>query len=169
MVLQRLTPIRLPASAVVATACLLVLAGCGGKSAAEKAREAAVQAKAACDVFVNLHPPTGTDATSQIDYAKATYGAFLEAADHAGKAADLDARWKQLQSAADREAAAFQVIVRAAQGSTQLDALPVNRAVRATKTARPLFIGQCATADPTHFSPVSPSPSASPSPSRAKK
>ncbi|HVT21742.1 MAG TPA: hypothetical protein VHE57_10175 [Mycobacteriales bacterium] len=154
---------------LVVPLCLAVVAGCGGgKSDAEKAKEGAAQALAACKVFVNFRPPSGTDTQSKIDYAKASYGAFIESAELAGKAADLDPRWQRLKSAAEREAAGFQVISRAATGSDTVDVAAVNRAVAETKAARPIFIAECAKADPKDFSSLSPSPSASPDTSGKK-
>lgn len=135
--------------------------GCssGSDGAAADDVAAAAHAKAACDVFVNFKPPPGSGADSQIDYAKATYGAFLKAADLASQAAAVDPRWKALESAAEREAAGFEIIVKGAEGSTQLDTARVNNAVTETKAARPLFIAECTKADPKHFTTASPSPS----------
>lgn len=148
--------------------CLPMAAGCGGKSAAEKATEAAALAKAGCDVFVGFKTPTATDLSSQIDATKATLGAFVKAADQAGKAADLDPKWKALESAAVRSAAAYEVFAKAAEGQTQVDRGGITNAVTEAKTARPLFINECAKADPKHFT-ASPVPSATPTPTGPTK
>jgi hypothetical protein len=147
---------------LVVPLCLAAAVGCSGGStgAGDDAAAAAKQAKAACDLFVNFKPPKGSGANSQIDYAKATYGAFLKAADLAGQAAAQDPRWKALESAAAREAAGFEIIVKGAEGTTQLDMSRVNNAVAETKAARPLFIAECAKADPATFGTATQSPSA---------
>jgi hypothetical protein len=153
--------VHLRNSASVAVLALLsVVVGCGGgKSDAEKSADAALQAKAACDVFVNFHPPAGTDNQSRIDATKATYGAFLKSADLAGRAADLDPRWKTLQGAADHEAAGFEVLAKATEGTSQVDRTAIAQAVSTTKDARPVFLAECAKADPKRFATPTPSPS----------
>lgn len=147
---------------LVVPLCLATAVGCGGKSHAQKVAEGAAKAKAACEVFHNFHPPAGTDPQSQINATKATYGAFLEAADLSSQAEADDSRWQSLASAAAREAAAFQIIVKATQGSKTLDRAAVGNAVNETKVARPLFLSACMQADPKVFTPsaVSPSPAA---------
>jgi hypothetical protein len=158
LTLRRLTPF-------VVALCLPIAAGCGGgRSSAAKVRDAAVQAKAACEVFVNFHPPSGTGPKAQKVYATATYGAFLAAARLARLAAEGDPRWRQLQSATTREATAFQVIAKGTTGSGQVDRATLRRAVAETAAARPIFVAQCAKADPAKFSASSgtTSPGASP-------
>ena len=155
---------HLPKSALLVVPFCLVVVACGGgksagKSAEEKATDAAAQAKAACEIFVHFHPPTETDHQSQVEYVKASYDAFLASAELASKATALDSKWKALESAAEREAAAYGVIAKATQGATQVDVAGVNAAVKEAKVARPIFLAECLKADPAHFQPVPPSPS----------
>jgi hypothetical protein len=152
---------------LVALLAVPALVACGGKSEAEKATEAAAHAKAACGVFTNFHPPQGDDLQAQIDATKATYGAFLEAADLARQAAELDPQWKALQTSAEQEAAGFEVLAKAAGGATQLDQAAIGGAVTSTQKARVVFLAQCAKADPKHFS--SPTPSAPPTSDKTHK
>jgi hypothetical protein len=150
--LQDLKPVHVRNVAVLVTlSCLPVAVACGGKSAAEKAREAAAQSKAACDIFVGFHPPEGDDLTTRINATKASYGAFLKSADLAGKAAALDPKWKPLQAAAEREAAGFEVLAKASDGTVQVDRKGIGDAVKTTNQARVVFLTECAKADPEHF------------------
>lgn len=136
-------------------ACLPLLAtACsGGSSAASK--DAAIEAKEACQVFAGFQAPTESGRTAQIDYAKASYVRFLKSADLASRAAQEDPRWKPLQSAAQREAAAFEVIVKAADphASADVSSTSVKRAVADSTAARPVFVAQCEKADPSYFKP----------------
>jgi hypothetical protein len=169
MVLQRLSSLFRSTRTLVLPVLVLAVAACGGhKSAVEKTADAAVQAKAACEVFANFHPPTGTDQTAQINYAKASATAFRQAADLAETAAAEDPRWARLASSSKAEADAFGVIVNASTNGFTSTAGEgdVFKAVQNAKGARPVFLAECATADSAHFS--SPSPSPSPTATKAK-
>ncbi|MGN6472487.1 MAG: hypothetical protein ACTHK4_02410 [Mycobacteriales bacterium] len=148
---------------LVAACCLLSAVGCGGTSGADK--QAAAQAKAACEVFVQFHPPAGTGPKAQRALATGTYGAFLEAAHLARLAAEGDPRWRALQSATSREATAFQVIAKGTTGSARVDRPTLARAVAETAAARPIFVAQCEKADPGSFAAggATASPEVSPS------
>ncbi|HVV75252.1 MAG TPA: hypothetical protein VHC43_04385 [Mycobacteriales bacterium] len=173
MVLQRLSSSpRNTRTFFVAALCLVSVAACGGgKSPAQKVAAGAADAKAACQVFVTFKPPTGSSQTALANYAKAAYAAFLGSAELASRATQLDPRWSALESAADREAAAFKVVAEAATSGFSLSdragAAAVQRAVETTKTARATFITECSKADPAKFSAseATASPSATSSPS----
>lgn len=147
MVLPRLTA-RHSRTLLVVPLSLAVVAACGGGSGDTK--DAAATAKAACQVFAGFHPPSGTSKTAQINYTKKSYVGFLKAADLARKAAAEDSRWTALESAAQREAAAFEVIVKASDPKSSVDVSSANvkRAVDQSNAARPAFIAQCDKADP---------------------
>lgn len=135
---------------LVVPLCISVLAACSGGSNGATKQNAVADAKAACQVFQGLKPPTGSSQTAQSDYAKASYLGFLKATDLANKAAILDTRWNSLESAAQQEAAAFEVIAKAADphSSGDVTAAAVKNAVSASTAARPEFIAQCQLADP---------------------
>jgi hypothetical protein len=162
---MRLVHLRKSASLAVLVLLPAVVACGGGDSDAQKAKDAAASAKAACAVFQDFHAPSGTDKQSQINYVKASYGAFLKAADLASAAAQDDPRWKALESAAEREAAAFEVISKATEGVDQSALAGVNKAVAEAKAARPIFIAECAKVDPKRFTESpKPTPKGSSSP-----
>lgn len=128
--------------------CLVgVVAACGGGG---DSTDAAAKAKAACEVFHGFHPPTATSRKAQINYTKASYVAFLQSAELARKAADEDSRWTALETAAQREAAAFEVIVKATdpKSSADVSSESVTRAVDESNAARPKFAAECDKADP---------------------
>lgn len=162
MVLQRLTARRSRALLVVPLS-LLVAAGCS--SGGGNTKDAAAKAKAACQVFAGFHPPTGSSQTAQINYTKESYVGFLKAADLSRKAAAEDSRWSALQTAAQREAAAFEVIVKASdpKASGDVSAASVKRAVDQSNAARPAFVAECDKADPGGLEQggATPSPTAS--------
>lgn len=157
-------------ASVVVLGCVPGFVACGGgKSPAEKAQEALVQARAACAVFDNFKSPTGDSSSAQIAFAKASGAAFKTANDHAKRAAALDPTWARLASSSKAEADAFAVIVSASTVGVTTAAAQANvlKAVDISRSARLVFIAQCAKVDPKRFTTPpssSASPSASPSP-----
>jgi hypothetical protein len=144
-------PRRLAFVALALGAC--VVSACGGSgSHGGQAAKAASQAKAACDVFASFPSASGSGPGAQVRYARASARAFHRSAALARTAAGADSRWAALAAAAQREASAFDVIVKAAtSGITLAQQEQVVKAVSVTKTARVLFIAQCAKADPAKF------------------
>ncbi|HVT65083.1 MAG TPA: hypothetical protein VHD81_08010 [Mycobacteriales bacterium] len=148
--------------ALAALTCVPAVVACGGgKSPAEKAKDGAAQAKAACEVFTHLKTPSGSDDSAQIAAAKVSATAFAKASDLASAAAADDATWTRLASSAKAESDSFAIIVKAAtKGFTAVgNERNVLKAVQIAKGARPVFIGECAKADPAKFTPI-PTPTA---------
>jgi len=163
--LEELSLLHLRKSTALAVLLALpVAAACGGKSEAEKAKEALAQAHAACGVFANFKPPTGATTAAQIAYAKASAKAFSTAAQFAKAAAADDPQWAKLASSAKAEADSYAVIVKAStEGFTSRAGQDdVYKAVEIAKNARPVFIAQCTKVDPKNFTTP---PSSTPSPS----
>jgi hypothetical protein len=168
----RLVHLRKSAALVVLVALPAAAACSGGKSQAEKAKDAAAQARAACAVFSHFEAPTGTGSDAQVAYAKAAAAAFGQAADLAKAAAAEDPTWNRLATSSRAEADSFAIIVKAStEGLEVAKRENVLKAVEIARNARPVFIAQCAKVDPKTFTAPptsSPSPSASPEPKGSK-
>jgi hypothetical protein len=97
-----------------------------------------------------------------VRYAQASARSFHKSAALAKVAAGEDSRWAALAAAAQREATAFDLIVKASTtGISLAQQAQVLRAVSITKSARAVFLAQCAKADPAKFAHL---PTSSPQP-----
>jgi hypothetical protein len=143
---------------------LLTISACGGGSSgagsagrpldhAATVTAAAAEAQAACRALDDLGT-AGKTTAAQARYTKAVAVAFGRAAGLARQAAQKDPQWTALATAAGKEATAFAIVAKSAEGSATLDAQAVLNAAAQTRKQQPLFEAACATANPASSSPT---------------